>query len=117
MNLFRSEEHVRNWSGFKPETEAGILSLADAIAIMSTPRHRDRLSGHYVSTAPELAPQFLERLLDVSPFAKGAAKGLVPQPLVDRGGEAPASERIGDLNLDCRGTCHHGRIPRHSPGR
>ena len=66
MNLFRSEEHVRNWSGFKPETEAGNLTLADAIAIMSTPRHRDRLGGRYVSMAQELAPQFIERLLDVT---------------------------------------------------
>ena len=66
MNLFRSEEHVRNWSQFKPGTEAGSLTLADAMAIMSTPRHRDRLSGHYVSSAPELLPQFVERLLDVT---------------------------------------------------
>ena len=66
MNLFRSEEHVRKWSQFKPGTEAGNLTLADAMAIMSTPRHRDRLNGHYVSAAQKMAPQFLERLLDVT---------------------------------------------------
>ena len=66
MNLFRSEEHVHNWSGFEPGSEAGMLTLADAAAIMSTPRHRDRLSGRYVSSAPELAPRFVERLLEVT---------------------------------------------------
>lgn len=43
-----------------------MLTLADAMAIMSTPRHRNRLSGHYVSSVPELAPQFVQRLLDVT---------------------------------------------------
>jgi hypothetical protein len=69
MNLFRSEEHVGNWSQYRLGTEAGMLTLADAMAIMSTPRHRNRLSGHYVSSAPELAPQFVQRLLDVTDSA------------------------------------------------
>jgi hypothetical protein len=62
MNLFRSEEHARRWSGFRAEAAAGLLSLADAMAIMSTPRHRDRLSGRYVSSAPGYAPVFFDRL-------------------------------------------------------
>ena len=28
MNLFRSEEHVRNWSGFKSGTQEGIVELS-----------------------------------------------------------------------------------------
>lgn len=71
MNLFRSKEHVKRWSQFKPGTEAGMLSLADAMKVMSTPRHRNRLSTNYVSTLPETVPAFVARLLEVtgnSPF-------------------------------------------------
>ena len=35
MNLFRSEEHVRNWSGFKADTEEGINQLSDVIGLFS----------------------------------------------------------------------------------
>ena len=66
MNLFRSKEHVRNWAQFSAGTEAGILSLADALRVMSTPRHRDRLSGRYVSTIQDSIPAFVQRLLEVS---------------------------------------------------
>lgn len=66
MNLFRSKEHVKNWSQFKPGTEAGILSLADALKVMSTPRHRNRLNANYVATLPETVPAFVARLLEVS---------------------------------------------------
>jgi len=71
MNLFRSKEHVKRWSQFKPGTEAGMLSLGDAMRVMSTPRHRNRLSTNYVSTLPETVPAFVARLLEVtgnSPF-------------------------------------------------
>jgi len=71
MNLFRSKEHVKRWSQFKPGTEAGMLSLADAMRVMSTPRHRNRLGTNYVSTLPETVPAFVARLLEVtgnSPF-------------------------------------------------
>ena len=71
MNLFRSEGRVKNWSQYKEGTNAGILSLADAMSIMSTPRHRNRLSPNYVSTLQETVPAFVARLLEVtnsSPF-------------------------------------------------
>ncbi len=66
MNLFRSEEHARRWSGFSAASAAGLLPVADAMAVMSTPRHRDRLSGRYVSSAPSSAPAFFERLREIS---------------------------------------------------
>jgi len=66
MNLFRSKEHARKWSQFKAGTEAGLLTLGDAMRVMSTPRHRNRLSAKYVSTAPETLPAFVARLLEVS---------------------------------------------------
>jgi hypothetical protein len=66
MNLFRSKEHVGKWAQFAAGTEAGILSLADALRVMSTPRHRSRLNGKYVSTLQETVPAFVQRLLEVS---------------------------------------------------
>jgi hypothetical protein len=71
MNLFRSEEHARRWSGFSADTAAGILSFPDMVAIMSTPRHRERLNGHYVSSVASYAKQFFDTLRQVtrsSPF-------------------------------------------------
>ena len=66
MNLFRSEEHARNWSGFKAGTDEGILPVLDILAILSTPRHSKKLSGKYVSLAPDYAPEFFERLKEVT---------------------------------------------------
>jgi hypothetical protein len=66
MNLFRSEEDARRWSEFAPGSEAGILTLEQAMAVMSTPRHRDRYSGHYVSSFPSYAAPFFARLREVT---------------------------------------------------
>jgi len=71
MNLFRSEEHARKWSGFEVGTEDGVISLRVGASIMSTPRHRERLSGHYVSSVAENAPIYfanLRKLTNNSPF-------------------------------------------------
>jgi hypothetical protein len=66
MNLFRSEEHARRWSEFVPGSEAGIVTLEQAMAIMSTPRHRDRFTGHYVSSSPGYTAAFFARLREVT---------------------------------------------------
>ena len=66
MNLFRSEEHVRNWSGFKTGTDEGILSLDQFMAIFRTPRHRDKFSGRYVSSAPQYVQEFYDVLRKVT---------------------------------------------------
>lgn len=71
MNLFRSKEHVKHWSQFEEGTEAGMLSISDAMKVMSTPRHRNRLTPNYVSTLQDTVPAFVARLLEVtdnSPF-------------------------------------------------
>jgi hypothetical protein len=36
------------------------------MAIMSTPRHNAKLNGQYVSHASEYAPQFFQRLREVT---------------------------------------------------
>ncbi len=35
MNLFRSEEHIRNWSRFDPAAEQGIVPLANLVQLFS----------------------------------------------------------------------------------
>ena len=66
MNLFRSKEQARNWPEFESGTEEGIISLQDGALLMSTPRHSERLSGHYVSSAAETTPAFFEKLRQVT---------------------------------------------------
>jgi hypothetical protein len=55
MNLFRSEEHARRWSGFRAESAAGLLPLSDILAIFSGRLFRERLSGRYLSDLKDLA--------------------------------------------------------------
>jgi len=49
MNLFRSEEHVRNWRGFKVGTEGGLVQLPDMIKLFSTSFFSKRMDPDYVS--------------------------------------------------------------------
>jgi len=49
MNLFRSEEHVRNWSGFKTNTEEGINKLSDVVGLFSANLFTRRLDPDYAS--------------------------------------------------------------------
>ena len=38
MNIFRSEEHVKNWSLYNPESEDAIMPLADWVEAGGHPR-------------------------------------------------------------------------------
>jgi hypothetical protein len=49
MNLFRSEEHVRNWSGFKPDSDEGIMPLSDLARLFSSKHMTKRLDPDYIS--------------------------------------------------------------------
>ena len=53
MNLFRSEEHIRNWSGFKAGTEEGINKLADVAQLFSIDFFTRRLDPDYASHMQE----------------------------------------------------------------
>jgi hypothetical protein len=55
MNLFRSEEHARDWSGFKPDTEEGIVPLDDLVKLFSGNYFRRRLDDDWVSRSREYA--------------------------------------------------------------
>ncbi len=53
MNLFRSEEHARNWSGFG--NTSGLLTLQDYMTIFSSGVFRERTSDTYISNIGEFA--------------------------------------------------------------
>ena len=55
MNLFRSEEHIRNWDGFGAGTEEGITPLADLVTLFSGSYFRRRLDPDWVSRSREYA--------------------------------------------------------------
>ncbi len=48
MNLFRSEEHVQNWSLYDPNTLEGIMPLSDWLAIFSTEGRKHLLDADYI---------------------------------------------------------------------
>lgn len=65
MNLFRSEEHIRNWQGFKPETEDGIVGLTELVALFSCNYFTRRMDDDWVSRSREYAFEMLEKLKEI----------------------------------------------------
>ena len=53
MNLFRSEEHVRKWTGFKSGTEDAIVELPVLAKLFSIDTFTRRLDPDYVSHLKE----------------------------------------------------------------
>jgi hypothetical protein len=73
MNLFRSEEHIRNWAQFDPATEEGILPLPDVARVFSGNLLRRRLDPDYVSHNKEYLNDFLAEIAELAktrPFWK-----------------------------------------------
>ncbi len=66
MNLFRSEDHARNWSRFSLDTEQGIVPLANIVALFSGDCFRRRLEPDYVSHVPEYWGKVLEILREMA---------------------------------------------------
>jgi hypothetical protein len=64
MNLFRSEEHVRNRARFDPSTEEGIVSLSDLVKLFSANHFTRRLDPDYVSRGL-YADEFIEALSEL----------------------------------------------------
>jgi hypothetical protein len=58
MNIFRSEEHVRNWSYFEAESEDAIMPVADWAKVFAGPLFRRRLDADYLSNIGEYAGEF-----------------------------------------------------------
>ena len=66
MNLFRSEEHVRQWSGFKSDALGGMMPLTDMMTIFSAALFRERFNGHYVSHMADYRADFMDKLRTVT---------------------------------------------------
>jgi hypothetical protein len=65
MNLFRSEEHVKNWSGYDPISEESIMPVADWVKVFSTPVVRTRLGPDYLSHAHDDMGTFFGALAEL----------------------------------------------------
>jgi len=59
MNLFRSKEHVRKWTGFKEKTEGGILQISDMARLFSGNLFKRRLDPDYVTHFQEYLNEFV----------------------------------------------------------
>ena len=57
MNLFRSEEHARNWSEFDAVSAESIMPVADYASAFSGPLFRNRLDPDYLSFLHEYAAE------------------------------------------------------------
>ena len=71
MNLFRSEEHVKNWLQYDPVSAESIMPLSDWALAFSGPLHRNRLEPDYLSHVKEYAPELfllLQKLGKAGPF-------------------------------------------------
>jgi hypothetical protein len=65
MHLFRSEEDVRNWKGFKPGTEGGIVPLSQMLGLFSGNFFKRRMDPDYVSKMKEYEGEFLATIKEV----------------------------------------------------
>ena len=71
MNLFRSEEHVKNWPLYDPVSAQSIMPLSSWALAFSGPLHRNRLEPDYLSQQNEYAAQLfaaLQKLGKTGPF-------------------------------------------------
>jgi hypothetical protein len=68
MNLFRSEEHARNWAGFTSGTEGGIVPLLDMARAFSGNFFRRRLDEDYVSHMQEYMMEMVGIWQEMGPF-------------------------------------------------
>jgi hypothetical protein len=62
MNLFRSEEHVRNWASFVSGTDEGIVPLPDMLKLFSGPYFYRRMDTDYVSHMREYARMMIDTM-------------------------------------------------------
>jgi hypothetical protein len=68
MNLFRSEEHVRNWSGYKVDTDEGINKLSAVLGLFSINFFTKRLEPDYASRMQDYLMELVEILKGMGSF-------------------------------------------------
>ena len=65
MNLFRSEEHARNWSQYDRESADGTMPLRHYTTLFGIRLFRERLEPDYVLRLMELAPEWITTLMSL----------------------------------------------------
>jgi hypothetical protein len=68
MNLFRSEEHVRSWRGFKAGTDAGMNKLSDIVGLFSGNFFTGRSDPDYVTRMGEYLAELIGMLKSMDSF-------------------------------------------------
>ena len=63
MNLFRSEEHPRNWSLYDSESADGTMPLADYATLFGIALFRERLQPDYLLRLPQFMPEWVTTLV------------------------------------------------------
>ena len=66
MNLFRSEEHIRNWARYDPAAEQGILPLQNVVEVFSGIFMRKRLDLNYASHALEYFGEVISVISEIA---------------------------------------------------
>jgi hypothetical protein len=67
MNLFRSEEHVKNWALYDPVSSESIMPLSNWATAFSGPLCKNRLEPDYLSRVKDYAS---ELFLSLKKFGK-----------------------------------------------
>ncbi|HVO67396.1 MAG TPA: hypothetical protein VMT12_13050 [Syntrophales bacterium] len=62
MNLFRAEEHVKNWTSYDPISAESIMPLSNWALAFSGPLCRNRLKPDYLSRVKEYAAELFSSL-------------------------------------------------------
>ena len=63
MNLFRSEEHVRNWTRYDAGSVDGTMTLSDYAQLFGVSLFRERLAPDYLPRMMQLAGEWLGTLV------------------------------------------------------
>ena len=66
MNLFRSEEHIRNWGRYDPAAKQGTLPLENIVKVFSGKFFQKRLDPNYASNAQEYFGEVLPALSGIA---------------------------------------------------
>ncbi len=62
MNLFRSEEHVKNWASYDPISAESIIPVAGYAQVFSGSLFKNRLTPDYLSRIKDYAGEFIKTL-------------------------------------------------------
>ncbi len=76
MHLFRSEEHVRRWERFDPDTADGIMPVANWFGVFDLPVFANRLDDDYL----EKLPGYVEGVFAAAAQISDAAYWQTPAP-------------------------------------